>query len=182
MTLRVEHLGDLDRRHPVRRVLVGLTALVLDHLALRVHGVGRHRVQQPAHPIRFQVQREVQRIRGDVDVVVRAIRFGRGVVGAPNGFEQRVELAVLHVAGPHEHEVFEQVCEPCAPGLLARRPDVVPDVHGQERHRVILVQDDVESVGQGELRVRHLESSFRAGRSRRRRLSVNDEAGRHDRG
>ena len=44
-----------------------------------------------------------------------------------------------------------------AAGLLARRADVVPDVHRHERHGVIFVEDDVQPVGQRELGVRDVE-------------------------
>ena len=57
----------------------------------------------------------------------------------------------------HEHQVFEEMGEAGAAGLLARRPDVIPDVHRQQRDGVILVQDDLQPVGQCELRERHIE-------------------------
>ena len=35
-----------------------------------------------------------------------------------------------------------------AAGPLVLGPDVVPDVHGDDRHVMILVDDDVEAVGE----------------------------------
>ena len=68
-----------------------------------------------------------------------------------------------------------------AAGLLARRPDVIPDVHRQQRDGVILVQDHVQAVGQRELRERHIElPSVPSWRSRL--LTVKGEAGRQDAG
>ena len=56
--------------------------------------------------------------------------------------------------------------EPGASRLLARRADVIPDVHGHERDAVILVQDHVQPVRQRELGVTDLE------RPRRRRRTA----------
>src|SRR5262245_16802987 len=38
-----------------------------------------------------------------------------------------------------------------APGALVLRADVVPHVHGHDRHVVVFVDDDVEAVGEGAL-------------------------------
>ena len=157
MPLRVEHLRDLDRGHPVGGVLVALAALVLDHVALGVDGLGRHRVEQIRHPVGLEEERQVQRVRRHVDVVVGAILGRRRVVGAAGRLEQLIEVAVLGVGRAHEHEVLEEMREPGPPGLLARRADVIPDVHRDQRHGVILVEDDVQPVGQRELRIRNVE-------------------------
>ena len=79
----------------------------------------------------------------------------------PAASSQAVELARLDVAGAHEHQVLEQVREPGPARALARRADVVPDVDGDDRDAVILVQDHVQPVGQRELRVRHFERPWR---------------------
>jgi len=44
------------------------------------------------------------------------------------------------VGGALEHQVLEEVGEPGAPGFLAARADVIPDVHRGQRHGVVLVQ------------------------------------------
>ena len=64
----------------------------------------------------------------------------------------------LRVLRAHEHQVLEEVREPGPPRLLARRSHVIPDVDGDERHRVVLVQDDVQPVRQRELRVRDVQA------------------------
>ena len=159
MALRIEHLCDLDRRHAIGGILVTLAALVLDDVALRVDGLGRHRVDEESHPVRLQEQRQVERVRGDVDVVVGAVFSGRGVVGAADRLEELIEGAVGRVLRSHEHQVLEQVGEPGPPDLLACRADVVPHVHRDERNRMIFVQDDVQAVRQIELRVGDVEIS-----------------------
>ena len=52
--------------------------------------------------------------------------------------------------------------------FFVRRPDVVPDVDRDQRHRVVFMQDDVEPVRQRELRERHFELRS-GGRGRVRR-------------
>ncbi len=153
MPFRIQQRIDLDLRRSVRRVLDVLAALVLHHVALAVDDGGRHRVEEVAHPIRFEEEREVERVGRDVDVVVGAVRFRRGVVRAARALEQRVERPFLHVAGAFEHQVLEQVREPGPPGLLPRRPDVIPDVHRYKGDGVVLVQDHVQPVRQRELRI-----------------------------
>jgi hypothetical protein len=153
MTGRVQQFGNLDRGHAVRRVLVALAALVLHDIALPVHALGCHRIEEIAHAIRFQEERQVERVRGHVDVVVRAVGLGRGVIGSSGRLEALVELAFLDVSRSLEHQMLEEVGEPRVSRLLACRADVVPDVDGHDWNRVILVQDHVQAVWQRELRV-----------------------------
>ena len=170
MSFGEQHLGQRDLGHAVRPILVALSPLVLDDVALRVDGLRRHRLEQVAHAIRFEEQRELERVRRHVDPVIGAIVLSRAVVVAAGRLEQRVELARHHVPGAHEHEVFEQMREAGSPGPLAAGADVVPHVDRHERHAVILVQDHVQPVGQRELRVGHLDRSCRCRGLLRRRL------------
>ena len=176
MALRIEHFGQHDRvGHAVGPILDALAPLVLDHVALGVDGLWRHGVEQVPHAIRFEEEREFECVRGYIDHVVGAIVLGRPVVVATDRFEQLVEFARLHVSRTHEHEVFEEVREACPSRLLARRPDVIPDVHRHDGHAVILVEDDVQPVGQRELRVGKLQ---RRGRLRKQRpWQQNSKAG-----
>ena len=50
--------------------------------------------------------------------------------------------------GAFEHQVLEQVRKAGAPGPLVLGADVVPDVDRHDRHVMILVDDDVEAVGE----------------------------------
>ena len=88
MAFRIEHLVQRDVGHAVRAVLVALTPLVLHDVALQVHGLRRHRVEQVAHAVRFQEERELERVRRHVDVVVGPVVGGRGVVPAADRFER----------------------------------------------------------------------------------------------
>ena len=96
---------------PYGPVLDALPALVLHDVALRVDRLRRHRVEQVAHAIGLEEQRELERVRRHVDVVVRPIVAGRRVVLAAGRFEPLVELAGLDVSRAHEHQVLEQMRE-----------------------------------------------------------------------
>jgi hypothetical protein len=58
-----------------------------------------------------------------------------------------------HVLRALKHHVLEEMRETCPAGLLVRRPDVIPEVHGHERKPVIFAQDHVQAVRQRELLV-----------------------------
>ena len=54
-----------------------------------------------AHAIRFEKQRELQGVRRHVDPVLRGVVARRGVVGAADGFQFRIEHAVRRVCRTH---------------------------------------------------------------------------------
>jgi hypothetical protein len=56
--------------------------------------------------------------------------------------------------GTFEHQVLEQVRETRASASLVLRADVVPQVDRNDRHAAILMDDDVEAVGERAFRVR----------------------------
>ena len=152
----VQHLSKRRLRHTVRPVLIALTPLVLDDVALRVDRLRRHRIEQVAHPVGLEKQRELERVRWHVDPVIRSIVLGRSIVGAAGAFKPLVEFARLHVARAHEHQVLEEMREARTPGAFARRANVVPHIDGDDGHAVILVKDYVKAVGQRELCVLNL--------------------------
>ena len=59
--------------------------------------------------------------------------------------------------GSLEHQVLEQVREPGHAGALVLRPDVVPDVDRDDRHVMVLVDDDVEAIGERSLGEREVD-------------------------
>ena len=157
MARRIQHRGQLDERLPVRLVVDALPLLVLDDVALAVDLVRRLVVEQEAHAIRLEEQRELQRVRRQVLVIVGAIVAGRAVVVAARGFEPVVERALGHVHRSFEHHVLEEMREAGAARPLVARADVIPDVHRHHRHAGVAMQDHVQAVGQLELGVGHRE-------------------------
>ena len=156
MALRIQHLAKRQFGRAVRTIFVTLAPLVLDDVALGVHRFRRHRLEEVAHAVRFEEERKLEGVRRDVDPVVGAIVFGRTVVRAAGALQPVVELAGLHVRRAHEHQVFEQMGEAGASGALARRPDVVVHVRGDDGDVVVLVQDHRQPIRQRELRVGQL--------------------------
>ena len=136
--------------HPVGPVLVGLAALVLHHISLEIEPLLVQRVEEEAHPVGLQPQHQLQVVGRDVGPVVGPVRSGRAVYEGANLLE-RLEVAAVVVLGALEHKVLEQVGKAGPPLLFVLGADVVPDVNGDHRQRVVLVQDDVEAVGQREL-------------------------------
>jgi hypothetical protein len=53
--------------------------------------------------------------------------------------------------GALEHHVLEEVGEAGAAGALIERPDVIPEIDGDEREAVVHMHEDDEAVGHGEL-------------------------------
>ncbi len=175
MSLRVKHRPEDFIRNAVRPVFNALAPLVLHDVTLGVDHLRRHRVEEISHPIGFEEERELERVRRNIDPVVRPIVLSRSVVVAACAFEPLVELSRLHVAGAHEHQVLEQMGEAGAPGPLARRADVIPHVDRDEWHGVILVEDYGQAVRQPEQRVLQIDRWRRGRHMFGRRLS---EAGR----
>ncbi len=161
MALRPQHRVEFELGHPVRPVLVALAPLVLDHVALAVDARRAHRVEQIAHAVGLEEEHQLERVGGPVDVVVGTIGVGGAVVVGAGAFEPGVEGPFGHVLRTFEHQVLEQVCEAGAAELLVPRADVVPDVHGDDRHAGVAVQDHVQPVGKRELRIGDAEARGR---------------------
>ena len=146
MARGIQRGGGRLPEHPVGPVLVALAALVLHHVALNVQLLKGHRLEQTTHPIGLQPERQLEGVRGDDLVVVRAIGVGGSVVHRPGGLQEVVEVALGNVRAPLEHDVLEQVGEAGATGLLVAGSHVVPHVHRRDRDRVVLVHDDAQAV------------------------------------
>ena len=144
----VERLAEDREGHPVRPVLVRLPALVLDHVALAVDALGRHRAEQRRHPVCVEEEGEREPVRRRVGRVVGPV-MRRGAVGAAARLlEPRVDGALRDVPGALEHEVLEEVREAGPARRLAGTTHVVPRVDADGRDRGVPVEHDVEPVGE----------------------------------
>ena len=172
--------GDLvDQAH--RPVLDALAALVLDHVALAVERLLQAgAIEQEAHAIALQPQRQLELVRGNDLEVVRAVLAGRAVRVRDAGLLQVGEVLVLaDMLRALEHDVLEQVREARLARDLVLGPNLEPDVDGHLGHAMVLVQNDLESVrqrvllerqrrGRGELRRGRSGRGLRRGHGRRR--------------
>ena len=106
-------------------------------------------VEQIAHAIGLEPQRQLQLVRRHRLEVVRAIEVGRAVEAGGAGALEQLEMRVArHVLRALEHHVLEQVREARAARRLVRRPDVIPEVDAHERQPTIFGQDHLEAVRQ----------------------------------
>jgi hypothetical protein len=147
MIRRVQRGGERGRRQAVGAVLVVLPTLVEDDVALRLEAFAGQRRQQITHPIGFHPERQIEGAGGNHFPVIRAIGVGRSVQQAA-GLLQRREVAGVVMFGTLEHQVLEQVRKAGPSWTLVLGSDVVPEVHGNDGDVVVLMDDDVEAVGQ----------------------------------
>ncbi len=155
MVGRVQRVDDGHARHAVGPILVVLPPLVEDDVTLVAELLLGQRGEEVPHPIRFHPQRQLERAGRHDLPVVRPIRVGQSVENRARLLE-RLEVAVVVVLRPFEHQVLEEVRETCAPGLLVLRAHVVPEVDGHDRAAVILVNEHRQTVPERVLRVRNV--------------------------
>src|SRR5688572_12441166 len=146
MSLGIQRLHQRFVCQAVRTIVVALPALVLHHVALTVKLLLRDRFEEPAHTIRFQMQRKLERTDRQRLPVVRAIGRGRAVVRATRIFEQLIELALGHVLRAFKHQMLEQMREARAAGALVLGADKVPEIDANDRRAMVLVDEQREPV------------------------------------
>ena len=120
-------------------------------VALRVELLLRHRGQQLAHAIRLEPERELELVRRHRLEVVRALEPRRAVERAAGALHELEVLVRFDVGRALKEHVLEQVREAGAPRRLVGRPDVIPEVHGDDRRRVVLGQRDEQPVRRAEM-------------------------------
>ena len=98
------------------------------------------------HPIGLQEEDPIQRIARDRLVIERAVERGIGIIVAA----QLLDIAgvSLHSARSStlEHQVLEQVREPCLAGRFVFAADVVPDLQCHDGRSMIFQRDDLQAV------------------------------------
>ena len=143
---RIERSCDRAAHPSVRTVLVVLPALVLHDVALSVELLLVDRGQQEAHAVGFQPQPELELVGRQRFEVVRAVRVSRAVERT-SGFADELEvLLVADVLRALEHDVFEQMREARAAGFFTSTAHVVHDENGDDRIRMVFVDDDLQAV------------------------------------
>jgi hypothetical protein len=98
------------------------------------------------HPVGFEPQGQRQILRGhrfpEHRFVIGRVRVA---LAAPARNHGRVSFG-LNVLRALEHQMLEQMREPGAPRFLVFRADVIPELHVDNRRRVILGEDDRQTV------------------------------------
>ena len=142
MALRVERLDQPLVGQTIRPVLDALPAFVADHVLL----VGERRlvdfIEQVAHAIGLEPQRQLKLIGGHGLEVVGAVVIGGPVqIARSGGLEQPDVRVGRHVLRTLKHHVLEQVRKPGTPGRLVGRADVVPEIHRHHRQACLPAED-----------------------------------------
>ena len=135
------------RRETIRAILVILPALVQHHVALVGKLRFRQRRKQVPHSIGFHPQRELQRIGWNDFPVIGPIGVGRSVQRRASALE-RLKVSAVVMLRSLEHQVLEEVREPCMARAFVLGSDVVPEIHRHDRARVVLVQQNIKAIGQ----------------------------------
>ena len=149
MALRVEHLAKRELGLAVRAVLVTLAPLVLDDVALGVHRLRRHRLEQVAHAVRLEEQRELERVGRDVDPVVGAVVLRGAVVRRRRLRSSKSSNSPgFTCCEPMNIRCSNRCAKPVRPVFSRAEPDVVTHVRGDDGDAVVLVQDDGQPVRQ----------------------------------
>ena len=134
-------------------LVLALALLVLHDAPLLVQpGLVDGRPHVP-HAVGLHPQRHVERRgRHDLEVVRPVLVRGPVHAGGPDPVEG-LEVVVVEVLAAVEHQVLEQVREAGLADLLVAGADVVPDVDGDDRRLVVLVDDQAQAVVEDVLRI-----------------------------
>ena len=153
MLLREEELVDFFTGEIIGSAFA-LATLVADDVALVGELGAVEAFEEEAHAIALKPEGEFELVAGDGFEVVGAVEVGSAVdVGGACAFDEFDVGLFADVLGAFEHHVFEEVGEAGAARALVERPDVVPEVDGDERETVVFVHDDDETVGHDEFLV-----------------------------
>src|SRR2546425_5273260 len=143
--VRLEGDGvDLLAEKPARVVLRAGPPLLDDDLTLRGDLLGVE--QQVLHPVRLELDHEVELVGRDVDEVRGHVLRGERVVLAAVLLDEPRELLRAASRRALEHHVLEEMGDPGRAPLLIARADPVPHLEGYDRAAVILEQEDTKPV------------------------------------
>ena len=132
---------------PVGRALHGLPPFVPHHVPLVFQLFIIQGLQQKAHAVAFQPERQLQLIRGERFEIIGSIEIRGAVYIACSRCLEDLKVAVFRdVFRALKHHVFEQVRETSSSGTFVRRPYVIPEVDRHERQTVLFKQDHLKPV------------------------------------
>jgi hypothetical protein len=149
-------------------LVVALPLLVLDDADLVLEILLGDRVEQMAHAVALEEEREVERRRRHRLEIIGPVEPGGAVIVGGADLLERLEEVARRVLGAVEHQVLEQVGEAGLAGDLVLRADVVPDRDGDDRRLVILMDVDAQAVGQREALVGDVDLADERGERRGR--------------
>ena len=143
---------------------------VLHHAALQVELLLVQHPQQVAHAVTFGEQDIIQHGRRHVFEIIRAVVVGGAVQVGRASLFHGLDVGVIEVVAPAEHQVFEEVGKPGLAQLLVLRADVVPGVDSHDRSLVVFMHQYGQPVAQDKLGVGNVGNGDIHARCRRLRL------------
>ena len=157
----VKSVGQRAQQHPLIAVgLVEVTLLVFldDDPFFGFERLGRD--VEPRHAVGFEPEGRFDIVLRKRNIEVRIVVIGESVVVAAGHLHRQVEIG--YGAGSPKHEVFEEMGEARACGVLVARPDFVENVHGGQLRLPVAVGGYCQPVGKGISFVRYHRVSFEA--------------------
>ncbi len=137
----------LERR-AVRHVVVALTALVLDDIALVLQRLLIERSEKRAHAVGLQPECEFQLVRGHGLEVVGPLEARRAVQRAASSLYELEVAVAVDLRRALEHEVLEEVGKPRPSLGLVARADVVPEADRGNGSEVVLGEHHAQPIGE----------------------------------
>ena len=127
------------------RIVVGpASPLFLDDLPFQLK---LFRVDQKIlHPVRLQLQGELNPVGREILKVSGVVVSGEGVLRPAVFGDDPGEFPFSMFGGPLEHHMFQQVRETSFPGDFIPGADLVPDLKGDHRRLMLLHQKDFQAV------------------------------------
>ena len=101
-----------------------------------------------SHPLGFDPQGKSYLIRRHNKVIHRLVRASKGIELPPCPIDHLVDRGPCDVVGGLEHEMLEKVRKARTAGILVARANLVVEDRGDDRCRMIFVQDDVQTIWQ----------------------------------
>ena len=133
----------------IRLIVDAPAPFVLNNVALRVEFDLRQCRQHATHAITFQPQRHRKLVRRHRLVIVGALEPRGSVQRSTSALHQLEMFVRLNVLRSLEQHVFKEMGESGAVQTFVGRPDVIPEIDGNNGSGVVLRQDHLETIGQG---------------------------------
>lgn len=150
MLRRVEVTRDLFRYAAIGLIFNSLETLILDDGSLRFEFLLREYGEQVGHSISFHPQRQLEKLARH-DLVIVGPVVTRCTIDGSAGLLQWTEILAVIVRRSFKHQVFEEMGDASAFGVIVLGTDMVPEIDSDEWNGVVGLQNDPHSVVEAKL-------------------------------
>ncbi|OPZ80333.1 MAG: hypothetical protein BWY77_01125 [bacterium ADurb.Bin431] len=127
-------------------LILVLALLVLDYTALLVELALVNGAEEMAHAVGLHPQGDIEGRDRHVLKVIGAVLVGGAIQIGGADLLHGLEIIVIVVFAAVEHQVLEEMGETGLAGLFILGADMIPDIKGDDRGFMVLVDDDGEAV------------------------------------